>query len=266
MKVSALTIYPVKSCGGIQLAESPVLRRGLAFDRRFQIVDQNGEFVTQREYPKLARVRTRIEKHMLILETHDGEADVALDHADEGARVRVRIWNDEVDAVPCAPSASELLSEWISHRVRLVYMPNDVERAVDRNHATDADIVSFADGFPILVASEASLADLNAKLEKKITMDRFRPNLVLADTRAFEEDELTTLDIGDAKLSLVKPCSRCVMINVDPLRGVVEREPLAVLASYRTQVRPSDGRKKTYFAMNALVARSGTIRVGDVVR
>lgn len=281
--VSALYIYPVKSCAGVRLTQAELLTLGLRYDRRFMIVDADTRtMVTQRDEPRLAHVVATVNAsaQRLSLSTPDGTAQVPLaaeadDAVDLGrtapTTVPVKVWDDVVPGEIQRGEPSDLLSSWLGRAVLLVRMPPAMKRIVDQTYARPEDVVSFADGFPVLVANEASLRDLNARLTTPVGMDRFRPNVVVDGLPAFAEEEIGTLSLGDtARLDLVKPCSRCSVVTVDPATAVRGKEPLATLASYRTRVdpriRPAEKNgQKTFFAMNALVRSRGPVKVGDPV-
>jgi uncharacterized protein YcbX len=261
-QISALYIYPVKSCAGIVLGRSELLSRGLAYDRRFVIADETGRFITQREEWRLALVRTRIEGEALSLTSPAGHVTVPLEPRAGTAR-RVTVWDDEVDVFDADARASEMLSAHLERRVFLCFMPDASERRIVKDGAQPGDIVSFADAFPVLVCTEASLADLNEKLAARgreaVPMARFRPNVVVSGTRAFEEEERESLIAGSVHLALVRPSDRCGMVNVNQDTAAYGKEPLATLATYRTKAN------KTYFGENAFVRQTGTIAVGDAV-
>jgi uncharacterized protein YcbX len=174
----------------------------------------------------------------------------------DGERVECRIWNDTASAL-CHADGSRWFSDFLNDDVRLVYMPDSERRAVNPKRARRGDIVSFADGYPLLVISEASLADLNSRLSKPLEMRRFRPNLVLADCEPFAEDRFTTLFIGEVSFRAVKRCDRCSVTTVDPSTGERGKEPLRTLAQYRLE----DG--KVWFGMNLIHDGPGELRVGD---
>ena len=185
--------------------------------------------------------------------------------------VPVTVWKDAVPAELVRGEPSELVSAWLGRKVVLVRMPIAMRRVVDQKYARPDDLVSFADGFPVLVANEASLRDLNARLETPVGMECFRPNVVIDGLPAFAEDQNGSLALGaTARVELVKPCSRCSIVTVDPVTAVRGKEPLATLAKYRSRdAADSDGdgpkKKHTLFATNALVRAHGPVRVGDPV-
>jgi uncharacterized protein YcbX len=265
--VSALYIYPIKSCRGIAVREWPVVARGFDADRRWMIVDRSGKFVTQRELPQLALVNTALEGDQLRL-TAPGRPELVLPLRHESGNTReVQVWLDRAVA-----ALHEAGSTWFSDYLRapheLVYMPEHQRRQVNPARALPGDIVSFADGYPFLLISEASLADLNSRLEehpsvcheaRPISMDRFRPNIVISGTEPYAEDGYARARIGEIAFRGPKRCDRCVITTIDPLTGESGREPLRTLAKYRLEDQ------KVWFGMNLIHDNTGVLRVGDSV-
>jgi uncharacterized protein YcbX len=262
--LSGINIYPVKSLGGISLKQSHVLGRGLAYDRRFLVVDEKGDFYTQRDHPKMATVWVDIDDGKLTLAAPDLDTvEVDLQPASAPTR-KVRVWSAVVDAHDVSPEADRFLSGYLGLPCKLVYMPDVSERAVNPKYAQPGNIVSFADAFPYLVISEASLADLNARLEKKGTkplpMNRFRPNLVVKGCEPYAEDTWKEFRIGDAVFKSVKDCGRCQVTTTDQATGEVRGpEPLATLVEYR------DSESGPLFGQNLVATKFGEVRVGDAV-
>jgi uncharacterized protein YcbX len=256
VRLSGLFIYPIKACAGIALERSRVVARGLELDRRYMLVDRDGTFITQREIPKLCLVATALDGAHFVLSA-PGQSDLAIPRVATGsADVTCQVWGDTTSAIPLAP-ASRWFSQYLGDEVRLVYMPDAAKRAVNPKRARPGDIVSFADAYPLLAISEASLADLNARLDAPIEMRRFRPNLVLSECEAFAEDRLTTVSIGDVSFRAVKRCDRCSVTTIDPDSGERGKEPLRTLAHYRQE----DG--KVWFGMNLIHDGPGELHVGD---
>ncbi|MGM0769856.1 MAG: MOSC domain-containing protein [Pseudomonadota bacterium] len=258
MRVHSLFLYPVKSLAGIPVSSFAMDDFGPQGDRRWMIVDSERQFVTQRNYPELARVATSMERECVTVAI-PGEGEFRLQATDTG--VRVRVWRDWVKATCGAEAASAALSRFCGIDVRFVYMPGNSFRRVDAGRVSDARRVSFADGFPFLVTNLASLEELNRRLPAPVGMSRFRPNIVVEGAEPWQEDHWRELLIGQRSFSLVKPCSRCVMTTVDPLTGVKDAglQPLRTLGQYR---RTADG---VIFGMNAIHESPGRISVGDPV-
>jgi uncharacterized protein YcbX len=267
VKLSALHIYPVKGLKGIDLSEAQCTDRGLRHDRRWMVVDAAGDFLSQRAHPRMATVWTDIREGLLSLAApHAGNVDVPIEAGgSRAARVRVRVWDSVVDAVPVSPYADAWLTDYLGLPCRLVYMPDETRRESSAKYAGPDKLVGFADGFAYLLASEASLADLNTRLAQKshpaLPMNRFRPNLVVAGGGAFAEDGWRELRIGEAILRAAKPCGRCQVTTTDQTTGeVAGPEPLATLATFRESREFG-----VMFGMNLVTVKQGKMRVGDVV-
>ncbi len=257
IRVSALTCYPVKSCRGIALESAEVTERGLRHDREWMVVDAEGRFLSQRTRPELARVRVALASEGLLLSAPGlEELTVPLACPDKSDRT-VTIWRDTVVAESAGKDASRWFSRLLGAPCELVRMPADSRRRPDPGRSRPDDRVGFADAFPFLLLAEASLAELNRRLERPVPMDRFRPNIVVAGCAPHAEDSWTTLRIGPVLFRVAKPCARCVITTTDQETGTRGPEPLRTLATYRTV----DGR--VLFGQNLLHEGRGTIRVGD---
>jgi uncharacterized protein YcbX len=262
MKLTEINIYPIKSTRRIALDASPVLPRGLPWDRRWMLVDANGRFITARQHSALARVATRFEGKRLEVSVNGRDAlAIALDPAQEET-LEVSVWRDRCPARPASAQADAWFSDYLGVACRLVQMTDDIRRGVDPAYGRPGDEVSFADGFPLLLISEASLADLNRRLPEPVSMRRFRPNLVVDGEFAYGEDNWRRIRVGDVEFEGVKNCSRCVFTTIDPDTGRrhPHGEPLATLSRYRR--RPAGG---VFFGQNLIPRGSGTLRVGDPV-
>ena len=258
--VSALTVYPVKSCRGIALDRCDVEARGLRNDRRWMIVDPQGMFVTQRTEPRLALVEVAVDGGELSLRAPGhGEVRVACEPPAGAARRAVTVWRDTVEAIDCGAEAARWVTGWLGTPVALVYMPDDVRRAVNPKYARPDDVVGFADGYPVLVASTSSLDDLSARVGAPVPMDRFRPNVVVTGPPAWAEDLWTSVRVGAVPMRIAKPCSRCVITTTDQQTLARGPEPLRALASFRRVDND------VLFAQNAVPDGAGVIAVGDPV-
>jgi len=256
--VSALYVYPIKSCRGILVQEWPVVARGFRCDRRWMIVDASGKFVTQRERAELALVATALEGDQLRL-TVPGRPELVLPLGDESGESReVQVWQDRTIAA-AHEAGSAWFSDYLGAPHELVYMPEAQRRQVNPARALPGDIVSFADAYPFLLISEASLAELNSRLEVPLSMTRFRPNIVISDSQPFAEDDYARARIGEISFRGPKRCERCVITTIDPMSGERGREPLLTLAKFRLQ------EQKIWFGMNLIHDNLGTLRVGDTV-
>jgi uncharacterized protein YcbX len=259
--VRALFVYPVKSCRGIALDRAEVRLRGLRHDRRWMIVDGAGKFVTQREEPRLATVDVTIdEERAALVLSASGHGAVQLSLAPrEGERATVHVWSSEVAALHAGDEAARWASALLGAPASIVFMPDAVERPVEPEYARSGDHVSFADAFPMLVATTASLDDLNARLEQPVPMNRFRPNVVVDGSAPWAEDRWRRLRVGTVPVRLPKGCDRCVITTTDQVTGDRGVEPLRTLATFRKI------ENKVYFGVNAVPDARGTIAVGDAV-
>jgi len=273
-EVSALHAYPIKSCGGVALSEGLLVETGLEFDRAWMVVDEHGEMLTQRELPRLALVQPSFKGSELMLRAPGMLAlHLRLDTVE--APTRVRVWDDVVKAYDMGALASQWFTDFLGQgfngRVRLARFDPEEKRLSDPAWTGDmAAENAFTDGFPLLVANAASLADLNNRLAARgaapVAMQRFRPNLVLSGLQPWDEDHLHELLIptaeGPVRLRLVKPCVRCSIPNVDPLTAATSNEPGATLAGFRADARMKGG---ITFGMNAVVVDGvdRVLRVGQ---
>jgi uncharacterized protein YcbX len=261
IRLSALTYYPVKSMQGWDVPAAAVTPRGLANDRLLMVADRDGMFYTQRDLPRLAAILPRLEAESLTLSAPE-VAPLTLPLRRAGDALPVTIWDDEAQAVDQGDEAAGWLSMFLGVEARLVRMPDDYVRSVSREYAVTADDhVGFADGYPLLLASQESLDDLNARMETPIPMNRFRPNIVVSGCDPFAEDGWKRIRIGEVELALVKPCARCDVPTHDQVTGrKMGKEPTATLATFRRRGN------KVMFAMNAIPVTLGMIRLGDQVQ
>jgi uncharacterized protein YcbX len=256
--VSRLFVYPVKSCAPVEVSSARLDVRGFVHDRRFMVVDGSDRFLSMREEVGLGRVRAEIAGDRLRLEA-PGVGATQIDTRFQGATRTVRIWDDECEAME-EPRASEWYSEALGRRVRFVRMADGFARRVSEEHAGPGHEVGFADAFPLLIISEASLAALNARLLTPVPMERFRPNIVVAGCAPFSEDGFARFAVADIPMRAVKSCSRCVITTTDPATGQRAAEPMRTLASFRTVGG------KVMFGQNVVHEALGTIRRSDAVR
>lgn len=261
-KIAGLFVYPVKSCRGIALPSAELTERGLAHDREWMIVDAAGRFVSQRELPRLALIGTALSDGTLAL-TASGRAPltIPLDPSDD--RRPVTVWRDTIRAIDEGDGAARWLSGWCGRELRLVRFDPDVRRTGNRAYVGDSGAhTGFADAYPLLVLTEASLAELNTRLSSPLPMNRFRPNVVLSGTEAYDEDHIDEIAAGTIRLKLVKPCTRCQITTTDQATGERASEPLATLATYRMNA----ALEGVTFGVNAIVAAGAgaTLRVGAV--
>ncbi len=270
--LSALYVYPVKSCAGVALDEALLVETGLEFDRSWMVVDPQGEMLTQRVLPRLALVQPSFRTSELVLRAPGMLAlHLRLDTVE--APTRVRVWDDIVKAYDMGGLAAQWFSDFLGRPARLARFDPEEQRLSSPKWTGELKAENaFSDGYPLLVAGAASLDELNGRLVTRgtapVTMARFRPNLVLSGLQAFDEDHLHELVIrageGEVRLRLVKPCTRCPIPNIDPVTAQPGTEPSDTLAGYRADARVGGG---VTFGMNAVVV-SGlerTLRVGQAV-
>lgn len=260
MKLLEIYRHPVKSFGGELLDVAELHDLGVKGDRRFMLVDASGRFISAREVPALLHWRAYWQGDAGLLLVAPGGQTHQVQRGSEC--LDVTVWGDRFPAELCGSETQAWLSAHLSMPARLVFVPEPSPRAVDMQYARPGDTVSFADGYPILVISDASLRELAARVGTPMSMRRFRPNLVISAGLPHAEDHWQRLQIGDCELELVKPCVRCVLTTIDPETAEPhpEREPLRSLVSYRR------GPKGVTFGINALVRRGGMIRVHDPVQ
>lgn len=260
--IQNLYLYPIKSLGGISVHEARVEERGFKYDRRWMLVDQSGEFLTQREHPQLALLQVALgDLELEVFSKADPSLKISFDlELNSGKEMEVTVWGDVVPALQVAPKVSAWFGDFLGMAVDLVVLPESSHRKLDPRYAVQAESVSFADGMPYVIIGQSSLDELNGRLEVPIGMDRFRPNLVFSGGEAYAEDQFKQLQIGEVEFQVVKPCARCVMITVDQEKGTKGKEPLATLSSYRTV------NNKVYFGQNAVALSQGIVRVGDPIQ
>lgn len=269
VRLAQLNFYPIKGCRGIALTAAELTATGLELDgvgdREWVVADADGEFLSQRELPRMALIETRIEHGMLILKA-PGMLRLDVPLASEGDVVQVRVWNDTLAAVTQGDLTDAWFSNFLGQPCRLLRFDPEERRHSNRTYTGAAQSpYKFADAFSILVTSRASLDDLNQRLAAKgepaVGMERFRANLVLDGIDAFEEDYIDEIAIGDVRLRVVKPCVRCTVPSVDPVTGTQGVEPGDTLATYRNMEKAGG----VSFGVNAIVVSTGTLRVGDAV-
>ncbi len=260
MRLSKLHVYPVKSCRGFAAPRWPLDSYGLRHDRAWMAVDQSGRFLTQREWPRLAQIAATIEDQRVVL-TAPGLPPLTLPAAGADAGdVEVEVWRHVGPAIDGGDQAAQWIATHLGIASRLVAIARGHRRAVDRGWFAGEAHAAFSDGYPLLLLSEASLDDLNARLAQPLPMERFRPNLVVAGAAPYEEDLWKRIRIGDVELDVVTPCSRCVIPSTDQVTG--ERggkEPLQTLATYRkTELG-------VVFGQNVVHRTNGVLEVGAPV-
>jgi hypothetical protein len=260
LTLSEIYIYPVKSLGGISIDSSTVEERGLKYDRRYLLVDENEMFMTQRDFPQLAFLKLSFsEDGFKVLNTQNKSHTIVPFEFDSKENISVTIWDDVCKAVKLGNDLDDWFSNAIGKKCSLVYMPNDEKRIVEKKYINDEHIVSFADAYPYLIIGQSSLDDLNARLENPIPMNRFRTNFVFTGGNPFEEDNWSDFKIGDVNFKAVKPCARCVITTTNQDTAERSSEPLKTLSSYRKFDN------KVMFGMNLVCRQTGSITVGNKI-
>lgn len=263
--IASLFVYPVKSCRGIELRQAHLTPRGLQYDREWMVVSHDGRFLTQREAPRLALVGAALHDDRLELSAPGLPGlTVSLQRPSGAASVEVTVWRDHVLAVDEGQAAADWLGEHLRREVRLVRFDDARTRPTDPAWSQGlAGSSAFSDGYPVLVLSRASLDDLNARLPSPLPLDRFRPNVYLDGCAPYAEDSIRGLESGQARLRMVKPCTRCIITTTDQATAVPQGdEPLRTLKSYRW-----DGALHgVKFGQNAIVERPGLLEVGMQLR
>lgn len=261
LQISRLFIYPIKSLGGISVHSALLTDRGFQYDRRWVLVNENGLFMTQRQYPQMALLQTDITSEGVAVFHMNNihERLIIPSYSSSPEKVTVKVWDDICEGV----YVSKEIDSWISARLevscRLIFMPDDSVRKVDPRYAIkDDNITNFSDGYPLMLLSQSSLDDLNSRLDIPVPMNRFRPNIVITGANPYEEDEMEEFLIRGIHLYGVKLCARCVIttINQDSLEK--SKEPLKTLATYRTKGN------NIYFGQNVIYNNGGvSLKTGD---
>lgn len=260
--VKSIHIYPVKSLAMISLEQSMVVKRGLKGDRRWIILDSDNKMITQRDHPTLSLCSMKMKGQTLEIITKNLGSQIESTFTlpailMSGHRIKTQVWGDEVDVTLYEGPANDHLSEFLGSKVKFAYQLDDQVRLTDPDFSRSGDMVSLADGYPILVANQKSLDELNTRLDHPVDMGRFRPNIVVdGDLEAFEEDHWSLLENDSLSWRVVKPCARCTMTTITK-EGRFSKEPLRTLSTYRKIG------SKVMFGMNVISDHSGEIKVGD---
>lgn len=258
-KVSSLFIYPLKSAQGIAQKSLEVINSGPRRDREWMLVDSNGNFVSQRVQPRMSQIHTQLSSDSLVVSAQ-GFPHLQIPFADWGQNnLEVKLFGKSTQGVWLGSSYDQWFSDYLGGSFRLIRSPQQQSRETSGNHGPKTEIL-FADGYPFLLTNAATLAELNAKMESPISMARFRPNIVIEGCSANEEQNWKKIKIGNVEFLSVKPCTRCVVINIDPTTGNKSNTVTKTLAGYRTR----EG--QVIFGENLSHLKNGTIQVGDNVQ
>lgn len=262
----SIHVHPLKSVQGHAPAQAVVEPWGLAGDRRWMLVEPDGRYVTQRHQPRLALVSAEPVPGGGLRLSAPGREPLTVRVPDSERTVSVEVWRDNVEAVPAPQSASTWLSDWLDTEIRLVHLADPTSRPLDPGFARLGETVSFADGFPLLLAALSSLDALNSLIEQgdhadegPLPMNRFRPNVVVDGTAPWAEDNWSRISIGEVTFRVAKPCGRCVVTTTDQRTAERGKEPLRTLARHR---RFGD---QLVFGQNLVPENTGTVRIGDPV-
>ena len=259
MRVTGLYVYPLKSARGLPLEEANLDAFGIEGDRRWCLTGSDGRVITQRDSPALATLDVVPTEQGLELNAA-GRRPLRARRPEPGPETHVvAVWEDLTAGLPVGEEADSWLVDLLGRPCRLVYMPETTHRQVSLSCGRSGDRVSYADGYPLLLTSEASLAELNQRMGAALPMDRFRPNIVVDGGEPFEEDDWARIRLGDTDFRVVKPCARCVVTTTDQQTGARGKEPLRTLATFRTV----DG--KVLFGENLIHDGPGPVRTGDPV-
>lgn len=262
LAISHLFIYPIKSLGGIEKQSVEITATGFKHDRRWMLVDEQNRFLTQREHPQMALLQVGENTNgIFVFHKQHPLQSITIPFAMEyPKKISVTIWEDVCDALEADEEVNDWFSDMLQFNCKLVYMPDDTMRMVDKKYAANNEITSFSDAYPILIIGQASLDNLNEKLIDALPMNRFRPSIVFTGGPAHIEDEMAAFTIEGIIFLGVKPCSRCVMTTIDQQTAAAGKEPLKTLASYRMK------NNKIYFGQNVLQQQLGEIKIGDEIK
>lgn len=256
--LSQINVFPVKSLGGLALSSAWVEKQGLTFDRRFMLALSDGSMVTARKFPQMVLIKTAL-RHDGVLFSAQGHPSLTIRYADfKFQPVPAQVWSDNFTAYTTTDEADDWFSQVLGIRVELLYsgeQSNRVREKVGHN-------VSFADGYPLLVISQASLDELNRRSPEFHSMDQFRTNLVVSGTEPFAEDSWKRIRIGEVEFEAVKPCERCILTTVEVKKGAFRptKEPLRTLSQFRANERGG-----VFFGQNLVAKNEGMIRAGDPI-
>ncbi|WP_289664856.1 MOSC domain-containing protein [Flavobacterium panacagri] len=256
--VTEIYIYPIKSLAGISLQSAKAEEMGFENDRRWMLIDAENQMLTQREHRIMSQFYPQISDVKISITFENKKHEFSIDESLENT-IEVNVWDDQSEVVEVSHETSKWFSQHLGFECKLVKILKNGARKHESSRLQETFNVSLADGYPYLLIGTESLDFLNEKLEEKITIKRFRPNIVVSTKKAHEEDDFTTFKIGDVQFKNIKPCGRCVMVNNDPENGRLKKEPLKTLSKYRNV------NNSVLFGTNIISLNSGNIKVGDVL-
>ena len=256
--VKEIFIYPIKSLAGISCEKAFAEEMGFENDRRWMLIDADNQMLTQREHRIMSQFYPQISDGKISITFQDHKHEFSIKEHLENS-IEVNVWDDKSDVVEVNHATSKWFSEHLGFECKLVKIIKNGARKHESSRLKETFNVSLADGYPYLLIGSKSLDFLNEKLEEKITIKRFRPNIVISSEVPHEEDHFDTFSIGEVNFKNVKPCGRCIMVNNDPQNGKLKKEPLKTLSTYRAVDN------SVLFGTNIVSLNSGTISVGDKV-
>jgi len=259
MRITALHIYPIKGMGGISLSTCKLEEKGFEHDRRWMLITPDGTFISQRTHEALVHCKLSIDEKVLTVNFRGSELQIPINAISEEI-LEVSVFEFTMKAQVVGKKYDDWFSEKIGTAVRLVKATEVMNRRKELKKGPAETAVSFADGYPYLIAGTASLAQLNSKLDEPILMNRFRANIIVETTTPHEEDSWDIVNIGAQKMQVIKSCARCEVVTINQESGQRGKEPLKTLATYRKV------EQKVIFGANAIALSQGNISVGDHIQ
>ncbi|MBK8632942.1 MAG: MOSC domain-containing protein [Saprospiraceae bacterium] len=258
--IKNLFIYPIKGIAGIAVQSAHAEEIGFRHDRRMMFVDEQNNFISQRSHPQLSQIQCDIQPNQYLITYEGNQIGIPFEQGqalyDASLKYAVKVFDDELLAYELSTKISQWFSEKLGCAVKLVTLGTESLRMKTLIKEPLETKVSFADGYPYLALGTASLIHLEEKMGESINMMRFRPNMLIETTLAFEEDTLDLVQIGSAQFRMIKPCARCQVVNIDPQTGVSEKQTLATLSTFRKV------ENKVYFGVNTICLKEGEVKVG----
>lgn len=256
--VKEIYIYPIKSLAGISCQNALAEEMGFENDRRWMLIDAENQMITQREHRIMSQFYPQISDGKISITFQDQKHEFSIEeHLDNS--IAVNVWDDKSEVIEVNESTSKWFSQHLGFECKLVKIMKNGDRKHESSKLKETFNVSLADGYPYLMIGSQSLDFLNEKLADKITVLRFRPNIVISSQSPHEEDDFTTFKIGEVQFKNIKPCGRCIMVNNDPDNGKLKKEPLKTLSKYRNV------NNSVLFGTNIVSLNSGIINVGDEI-
>ncbi|CAA9195006.1 putative protein YcbX [Flavobacterium bizetiae] len=256
--VKEIYIYPIKSLAGISCQNALAEEMGFENDRRWMLIDAEDQMITQREHRIMSQFYPQISDGKISITFQDQKHEFSIEEHLENS-IAVNVWDDKSEVIEVNKSTSKWFSQHLGFECKLVKIIKNGDRKHESSKLKETFNVSLADGYPYLMIGSQSLDFLNEKLTDKITVLRFRPNIVISSQSPHEEDDFTTFKIGEVQFKNIKPCGRCIMVNNDPDNGKLKKEPLKTLSKYRNV------NNSVLFGTNIVSLNSGIINVGDEI-